>query len=69
MNNLIDDKIPRSGVDQIAGVGRLAYLQVIGIDADRVHVQQARIAAVVRYDNAGRGSLLFMPPPENLWVI
>jgi hypothetical protein len=38
-NNLIDDEIPSSGVDQIAGVGRLAYTEMIRIDANRVDVQ------------------------------
>src|SRR5262245_37320716 len=60
LNGLIDYRVPRSGIDQIVRTRRLAYRQVIRVDADRVYVQQSRIATIVSDDHAGRGSLLLI---------
>jgi hypothetical protein len=58
--NPVDQEIPRSGVDQVVGIGRLADCDMIGVDADRIDVKQSRIAAVVADDHSHSSAALLV---------
>ena len=58
--NGIRNEIPGTAIDEIARVDRFADRSMIAVDTHRVDMQQARIAAIGRDDDARGGSLLFV---------